>query len=91
MRKLTWRPSARQKYLAILAYIAERKPAAAEKLDAQIEAQVDLLRNFPEIGRIGRIARTRELIAHPNYILIYRVSPTVVTILRVLHAHQKYP
>jgi toxin ParE1/3/4 len=37
------------------------------------------------------LAGTRELVVHPNYILIYLVGEDVVEIIRVLHAHQQYP
>ncbi|HEY0622208.1 type II toxin-antitoxin system mRNA interferase toxin, RelE/StbE family [Sphingomonas sp.] len=39
----------------------------------------------------GRLADTRELIVHPNYILVYRVFEDRVRILRLLHARQLYP
>ena len=34
---------------------------------------------------------TRELVAHPNYVIVYRVSETTVEIVNVLHARQQYP
>jgi plasmid stabilization system protein ParE len=34
---------------------------------------------------------TREAVAHPNYLLIYRVGDGVVEILAVLHTRQQYP
>lgn len=43
------------------------------------------------MGRIGRAPGTREIIAHPNYIVIYRVLPGVVEVLDVVHAGQEYP
>jgi addiction module RelE/StbE family toxin len=91
MRALIWRPEARRQYLEALDYIAQRNLNAAERLNRTIVDQVDLLRHHPFIGRLGRIADTRELVVHPNYIIIYRVDETDVKILRFLHARQKYP
>ncbi|MGN6653381.1 type II toxin-antitoxin system RelE/ParE family toxin [Trinickia sp.] len=41
--------------------------------------------------RTGRVAGTREVVAHPNYVVVYRVTGTAVLVLRVLHARQQYP
>ena len=43
------------------------------------------------IGRVGRVDRTRELVAHENYILVYDIGEDGVRILRVLHAARQRP
>jgi addiction module RelE/StbE family toxin len=45
---------------------------------------------FPERGRPGRVAGTRELIVAP-YVIAYRVRPKAVQILRVLHGARRWP
>jgi hypothetical protein len=40
--------------------------------------------NMPSMGRPGRLAGTRELVAHRHYILIYDVADDSVRVLRVL-------
>jgi addiction module RelE/StbE family toxin len=40
---------------------------------------------------VGRIKDTRELVVHPNYIVIYRIVGKAVEVLRVKHAAQKWP
>lgn len=47
--------------------------------------------DYPGLGRTGRIAGTRELVTHRNYILIYDTAGDVVRILRVLHAARQWP
>ena len=37
------------------------------------------------------MAGTRELVAHPNYILVYRLKPDLIEILTVIHAAQRWP
>jgi toxin ParE1/3/4 len=91
MRNLIWRPEARRQYLESLDYIAQRNMIASERLDQAIVSQVDLLRQHPFIGRVGRVENTRELVVHPNYVIIYRVDATEVWILRFLHARKQYP
>jgi toxin ParE1/3/4 len=91
MRNLIWRPEARRQYLESLDYIAERNLIASQRLDQAIVDQVALLKQHPFIGRIGRIENTRELVVHPNYLIIYHVDETEVWILRFLHARKQYP
>ena len=53
--------------------------------------KAELLDQHPMLGRLGRIKGTRELVAHPNYILIYRLVGEVAEVLRVKHAAQQWP
>jgi toxin ParE1/3/4 len=49
------------------------------------------LAEHPFLFRPGRVPGTRELVAHPNYIIVYRVLVDRVEIVSVLHARQLYP
>ncbi len=91
MRTLIWRLSAADQLHSIIGYIAERSPIAAYELESRIKLVAERLCESPFIGRPGRLHGTREMIVHPNYIVIYSVSETLVTVLRVLHARQQYP
>lgn len=91
MTRLVWRARALEDLETIIIYIAERNLPAAERLQAAIEACAAALPAHPFAFRPGRVAGTREAIVHPNYILIYRVSPEVVEIVNVVHARQQYP
>jgi len=91
MRTLRWEAEARRQYRDSLTYIATQNPAAAEALAEEIAHKLGLLVQFPEIGRKGRVARTRELMIHPNYLVIYVVRKYSVDVIRFLHARQCYP
>lgn len=91
MHVLEWRPKASADLLEIVAYIAADNPAAAQALKNSIEEKVDALAEHPKLYRPGRIKGTRELVAHPNYIVIYRLAGNVVDVLRVKHAKRKFP
>jgi len=91
MRTLRWEAEARHQYRDTLTYIASHDVAAAERLRGSIDAKLELLARFAEIGRPGRIRRTRELIVHPNYIIIYTIRRNSIDIIRFLHARQLYP
>lgn len=86
-----WSSRAVGDLLAILEYIAEDNPDAAQALRDEILRKVDRLDVQPKLYRPGRVAGTREMVVRPNYILVYRESPERVTILRLLHAAQMWP
>jgi len=94
MIQIVWMPRARKNRQAAIEYIAqENLQAALDQLD-QIERQVDLLPNNPEIGRTGRKHGTRELmLSKTSFILLYRIRPHAkrIEILRVLHTSQISP
>lgn len=73
-------------------YIAEDNPAAAARVERDVKNTVSLLAKYPAMGRVGRVAGTRELVV-PNtpYIIPYRVRHGVIEIIRVLHAARRWP
>jgi len=77
---------------AIFDYIEAESPQSAILVDDRIETQVEVLAEFPEIGRPGRVEGTREfVILRTPYIAAYSVRAETVWILRVLHGAQQWP
>lgn len=68
--ELLWTPEAIQDREAIYDFIEADNPIAALALDELFEEKAGRLIDHPCLGRLGRIAATRELVAHQNYILI---------------------
>ena len=92
MTYVEWSVQASEDRVAIFDYLETDSRAAASRLDDRIEANVERLAGFPEIGRPGRIDGTRELvIAQTPYIVAYTFLGDVVTILRILHGAQLWP
>ena len=89
--KLTWTRAAAHDRREIRAYISQDNPPAALTLDKLIAEQAAHLTSHPELGRPGRIAGTRELVVHRNYILIYDLATDLVRVLRVLHTARQWP
>jgi addiction module RelE/StbE family toxin len=73
-------------------HIEADNPRAAVAIDERIRTRVEGLAQFPEMGRLGRIEGTRELvISGTPYIAAYRIVGETVRILRVLHGSQQWP
>lgn len=90
--KIVWTEPARQDLRDIFLYIAEENPNTARVLLSEIKKRAILLQDNPFIGRIGRIAETRELvITGSQYILPYRVRENQIQILAVFHAARQWP
>ena len=67
----------------------EDRPETARDMIQKIINSVSQLERFPEIGRVGRVKGTKELIIPSTpFIIIYRIKNSVLEILTILH-HSK--
>ena len=69
------RPEADDDLDGIFAWIAKDSPRAASAMIQRIRTRLDLLAStgFAELGRLGRVRGTRELIDGP-FIIVYEVD-----------------
>ena len=86
-----WTKTALANLIAIVAYIEKDNAERARSFALEIQAKTNALAEFPNMGRLGRVSGTRELVIHPNYIIPYRVRGEVVEILRVQHVARRWP
>lgn len=70
--ELEWLELACADLLAIMDFISDDNPNAAQRLKDDIEEKAEKLTEFPEMGRPGRVEGTRELVVRANYILVYQ-------------------
>ena len=91
--KVVWRPMADADRESIFDYIAQDNPSAAIELDEEFQAKAEQARQRPTLYKLGRVKGTREIVVRPNYVMVYRVEDDgcTLTVLRVLHAAQKWP
>ena len=89
--RIFWTPESLDDRRAIYDYIEAANPLAALNLDELFSEKVRNLIDHPGLGRIGRVAGTRELVVHKYYILIYDTTAESVRVLRVLHAAMQWP
>ena len=89
---LVWSPDSVNDLRALRDYIEEFNPAAAAEVAARIIEAVELLVDFPGIGRVGRKPNTRELVVPGTpYFVPYRVVDGRVEIIGVIHGARKWP
>ena len=92
MMHVVWLEEAVNDLKVIGEYIAEENKEAAYRLLTQIQASADSLSRHPEMGRTGRVEKTRELVLSGlPYILPYYIKKNEVRILAVLHTSRKWP
>lgn len=89
--KLHWTEDAINDRISIYEYIEAENPLAALDMDELFSEQAKLLIQHPEIGRLGRVAKTRELVAHKSFVMVYTLTKDKVYILRVLHTSRQWP
>ena len=77
---------ARRDLIDIWLEVSAVNPAAADELYNRLEARVEILRRFPQSGpaRADIAPDARALIELP-YLILYRIIPEGVQIVRVLH------
>jgi len=93
--QIIWSLQARDDLREIVSFIAADNPAAAESLGYRLMSKVDVLAEFPLIGRVvpeENEEHIREIILRP-YRIIYLVLPTqqIVAIARVWHGARGEP
>ena len=90
--EIVWREVAVLSLERARAYIAQDKPAAADRVYEKIPSSVRDLTNMPHMGRPGRVEDTRELVVPDTpYIVAYTVLDEQVVIIAVQHSVQKWP
>jgi toxin ParE1/3/4 len=72
--------------------IAADHPDAADEQTGRITSAALLLRDFPESGKPGRVAGTREFVVTGTpYLVAYRLGTSKVRIVAVMHGAQEWP
>jgi len=86
-----WMAAAKQDRANIIDYIATNSPHAALKMDQLFSDAVDLLAAHPQMGKIGKISGTREIIPHESYRLVYEIDDDTVWVLALVHTARQWP
>ena len=89
---LRWTEGAARDLETIATYLFENTPLHAPRLVHSIYGAVTTLTNFPNRGRKGKMAGTRELVL-PSlpYVVVYEVTGDAIYVVRILHGAQEWP
>ena len=92
MLPIIWKLDARADLASVIQYIAKRDIQAARHMRKRLQESVLPVAEHPYLYRQSdRYPGCREIVAHPNYIVVYRVEREEISVLRVLHSRQQYP
>lgn len=89
---VVWSPRAISHLSAVRTHIARERPAAAASVATVLLQSVERLAEFPNLGRVGRVAGTRELVIPGTpYVIPYRVTANRLEVIAVFHGRQPWP
>lgn len=88
---LRWTETARAELRAITRYISQYSPTGARMVNEAIRHALEMAQEYPEGFREGRVSGTREIVAHPNYVVVYELDRQGILVLSVLHSRREYP
>lgn len=90
--KVRFTSAARDDIARIHDYIFQHNPVAAARVVRAIEVATYQLADFPNSGRIGGVADTREVVVPKlPYIAVYRITASHVEVIAVFHAAEDKP
>ncbi len=87
-----WRASARSDLAEIIRYVANVNPQAARRLRKVLMESVLPVSEHPYLFRQSQtIPAMREIVAHPNYVVYYRVTASCIEVVNVIHTRREFP
>ncbi len=90
--RIVWTAPAVGDLAAARTFISFDSPAAARRQVDYVVAAVETLPRFPDSGRTGRHAGTRELVVNRTpFVVANRVLGDTIQVLRVMHGRQRWP
>lgn len=91
-RTLDWRVQALESLDAVFNHIAEHNMQAAVDLFGEIRKRMELCLTFPALYRASqRVEGLREIVVTSNYLVPYRITPTGVEVVDIVHARRDWP
>ena len=89
---IRWTQRATNDLTRICDYLAQHGNFTSRRVALTIYRRTNSLQKFPNRGRSGRVAGTRELIlTNLPYIIVYKVRQDTVQIVRILPGAQVWP
>jgi len=87
LRDLIWTNRALKRLDDIADFIAKDNPLRAQTFVVELRNKLEVSK-IQSLGRAGRVFGTKELVLHPNYLVVYRIKANQVQVLTILHTAQ---
>ena len=87
--RLRWTPKTERQLKVIHDFIARHNPRAAAQTVEGLLLTADKLLSFPELGRPGRRAGTREIV-HAPFTIVYRRLDEIISIEAIFRDNLRY-
>jgi plasmid stabilization system protein ParE len=95
LRDIFWDQRAALQLVELLEFIETRQGfEEANRVHGEIQRQIENLAHFPNLGRPGRIARTRELVINrTGFVAAYRdnQADNRIEVLYIAHGRRQWP
>lgn len=92
MLPILWRQSADDDLAAIIDYVGQFDPSAAERLWHLLRESVQPLCEYPYLHpQSARVPGCREVVATRNYVVLYWVTVSAIEVVNVVHARREFP
>jgi len=96
MTKYQFTPQTVADLFDIWSFIAEDKPAAADRVEEVVFRACDLLADSPQVGRMRAVLTPLPLrfwVVQPysNYLIVYDSEKRPLQVIRILHAARDLP
>lgn len=92
MLPIFWLESAASDLDKIIDYIGKYDIKSAERMWHLLRSSVLPLSEHPYLYRQSeRVPGFREIVAHPNYIILYWVASERIEIVNIVHARHQFP
>ena len=89
--QIRWEEDALADLIDLRTYLSENNPESANRMANKIINATNLLADYPMLGKVGRIHKTRELvISGTPYTLIYLPESDLISILRIFHQSRSW-
>ena len=92
MLPIVWLETADSDLADITDYIGQYDVNAAERMWHLLRNCVLPLADHPYLYRMSeRVPGLREIVAHPNYLVLYRVAASRIEVVAIVHSRREFP
>lgn len=90
--KIIWTRLALDDFNQAYKFISTHNPKLLKNTIQQIDKALESLKNYPYLGKQGRVENTRELVVYQTpFVIPYRTKEDRIEILAFIHGSRQWP